>query len=268
MAPYSSEVSLSASLSTGRNKKYAYYHCFSPCDVRIKQEDAHSWFHYFLRSISLNESSYELLIEIIKHEFDKIDKQNGVGPKHREKLKNLEAKLLKIQELYIDGDLTKEEYQNHKKQLQNLISEVKDRQIQFSKKKEVFNLYKNGLKSMQNIENQYIKSDIDYKRRLIGSIFPEKFQFQQKKVRTADINPILHKIAQFNRVKHENKKKGQISEKRFVPVCSGSRTRTCDLRVMSPTSYLLLYPALWTAKIQNFSDIAIALRQSLPLHHA
>ena len=78
-------------------KKYAYYHCFSPCDVRIKQEDAHSWFQYFLRSISLDDSSYELLVEIIKNEFDKIDKQNGVGPKHREKLKNLEAKLLKIQ---------------------------------------------------------------------------------------------------------------------------------------------------------------------------
>ena len=25
---------------------------------------------------------------------------------------------------------------------------------------------------------------------------------------------------------------------------SGNRTRTCDLRVMSPTSYLLLYPAI------------------------
>lgn len=107
---------LSASLSTGRNKKYAYYHCFSPSDVRIKQEDAHSWFHYFLWSISLDESSYELLVEIIKNEFDKINKQNGVGPKQKEKLKNLEDKLLKIQELYIDGDLTKEEYQNHKKQ--------------------------------------------------------------------------------------------------------------------------------------------------------
>ncbi len=34
---------------------------------------------------------------------------------------------------------------------------------------------------------------------------------------------------------------------------SGNWTRTSDLRVMSPTSYLLLYPAIWTAKIQPFS---------------
>jgi hypothetical protein len=57
------------------------------------------------------------------------------------------------------------------------------------------------------IENQYFKSDLDNKRRLIGSIFPENFQFENKKVRTADINPILHKIAQFNRVNLKNKKR-------------------------------------------------------------
>ena len=27
--------------------------------------------------------------------------------------------------------------------------------------------------------------------------------------------------------------------------CSGDRTRTCDLRVMSPTSYQLLHPAMY-----------------------
>ena len=131
------------------------------------------------------------------------------------KLKNLEEKLIKVQDLFIDGDLTKEEYQNHKKNIENLINEVKDRQIQFSKKNEVFDLYKNGLKSMQNIENQYIKSDVEFKRRLIGSIFPEKFQ--NKKVRTADINPILHKIAHFTRVNKENKKGTNLKNK----ICPG-----------------------------------------------
>ncbi|MGB0280303.1 MAG: hypothetical protein ACPGAA_05900, partial [Flavobacteriaceae bacterium] len=45
------------------------------------------------------------------------------------------------------------------------------------------------------------------KRRLIGSIFPENFQFENKKVRTADINPILDKIARFNSVNRKNKKR-------------------------------------------------------------
>ena len=38
-------------------------------------------------------------------------------------------------------------------------------------------------------------------------MLPEKFQFQNKKVRTADINPILQKIAHFNSVYRKNKKR-------------------------------------------------------------
>ena len=59
---------------------------------------------------------------------------------------------------------------------------------------------------------------MEFKRRFIGSIFPEKFQFQNKKVRTADINPILHKIAHFNRVNKENKKRDK-SQKQDLSRC-------------------------------------------------
>ncbi len=86
------------------------------------------------------------------------------------------------------------------------------------KKQEVFQLYKNGLKGLESIENQYIKSDLDNKRRLIGSIFPENFKFENKKVRTADINPILDKIAQFNRVNRKNKKRDK-SKKEDLSRC-------------------------------------------------
>ena len=119
----------------------------------------------------------------------------------------MEEKLLKIQDLYIDGDLSKEEYQKAKMRCQNLVNELKEKEKQLEKKQEVFLLYKNGLKGLESIENQYIKSDLDNKRRLIGSIFPKKFQFENKKVRTADINPILQKISHFNSVNRKNKKR-------------------------------------------------------------
>ena len=70
-------------------------------------------------------------------------------------------------------------------------------------------MYKNGLKGLESIENQYIKSDLDNKRRVIGSILPENFKFENKKVRTADINPILDKIAHFNSVNRKNKKRNK-----------------------------------------------------------
>jgi hypothetical protein len=53
---------------------------------------------------------------------------------------------------------------------------------------------------------------------LIGLIFPKKFQFENKKVRTADINPILYKIARFNRVNRKNKKRDK-SKKEDLSRC-------------------------------------------------
>ncbi len=42
---------------------------------------------------------------------------------------------------------------------------------------------------------------------------------------------------------------------------SGNWTRTSDLRVMSPTSYLLLYPAIW---VFNISFLAFNFRLIMP----
>jgi len=103
--------------------------------------------------------------------------------------------------------LSKEEYNKAKKRFQKLIDELKERESQLAKKQEVFKLYKDGLKSMENFDKQYLDSDIEHKRLLVGSIFPENFQFENKKVRTADINPILLKIASINKGLKENKKR-------------------------------------------------------------
>lgn len=198
---------LSASTSKGRNGYYSYYHCFSPCDVRIKKEDIDAWFESFLKSISLDKNAYTLLIKLIKEEFDKIDKDSAIGPKHYEKIKNLETKLEKIQDLYIDGDLNKEDYLKAKERYLNLLDELKQKEKQLAKKQEVFKVYQNGLKSMEDFDKQYLDSNIEHKRLLVGSIFPENFQFENEKVRTADINPILLKIASVNKGFQGNKKR-------------------------------------------------------------
>ncbi len=46
-------------------------------------------------------------------------------------------------------------------------------------------------------------------------------------------------------------------------LCSGNWTRTSDLRVMSPTSYLLLYPAIWKAKIQRIVGLIKTCRENI-----
>ncbi len=56
------------------------------------------------------------------------------------------------------------------------------------------------------MKNQYIKYEIEGKRQLLGSIFPKKLHFENKKVRTADVNPFFLKIASINAASRGKKK--------------------------------------------------------------
>jgi site-specific DNA recombinase len=198
---------LLASSSKGRSKYYSYYHCSKPCNTRYKAEDVESWFQSFLGSISLNENAQQLLFEIIKERIADQTKASRLGPQHFETVKNLEEKLVKLQDLYIDGVIDKNGYFKSKQRYESVLTELKEKEGQQNKTKDIINVYRNGLKRLNGIDSQFITSDIDHKRRLLGSMFPEKFQFEKNEVRTADINPLLLKIASINRGLQRNKKR-------------------------------------------------------------
>lgn len=64
-----------------------------------------------------------------------------------------------------------------------------------------------GLKKLSKFPTVFNNSNLERKHLLVGSMFPQKFQFEENKVRTEDINPILLKITSINRKLHGNKKK-------------------------------------------------------------
>ncbi len=217
---------LTASSSKGRSKHYTYYHCISPCNERYRLEDVNLWFADFLKSLSLEKPMQKIVVEIIK---DKLVSQSGkteLGPKHFEKVKNIEAKLIRLQDLYVEGNIEKSEYKIAKERYDNIHQELKSYEVEIKDKKRVFEIYESALKKLESIENQFNKSDIEGKRRIIGSIFPKKFQFENKKVRTADLNPLFLKISCINSLSQRTKKRtnskkmnlsGMVGDEGFEP---------------------------------------------------
>jgi hypothetical protein len=49
-----------------------------------------------------------LLLELFKEGFKEVGKENELGPKHHEQLAKQKDKLIRIQDMYIDGELSKE----------------------------------------------------------------------------------------------------------------------------------------------------------------
>lgn len=130
-----------------------------------------------------------------------------MGPKHYEKVKGIEDKLVRLQDLYIEGNIDKSEYKIAKERYDKIHQELKSNEVELEDKKRVIEIYENVLMKLKSIECQYNESGIEDKRRIIGSIFPKKFKFENKKVRTTDLNPLFLRIASINSLSQRTKKR-------------------------------------------------------------
>ncbi len=102
----------------------------------------------------------------------------------------------------------------------------------------VFDLHQKTLNKMENISEQYSNADIEGKRLLLGSIFPNKIHFENKKVRTADVNLIFIEINSI-KITYKGIKKRTSHFYRLVQKSDLRRIRTFDLLLRRQ----LLYPA-------------------------
>src|SRR5690606_24499785 len=62
-----------------------------------------------------------------------------------------------------------------------------------------------ALKYIENIPKMYSEGEINTRRSIIGSIFPEKLEFDGKTYRTTRMNVIANYIFQINNVLSQNK---------------------------------------------------------------
>ena len=217
---------LTASSSKGRSKHYTYYHCISPCNERYRLEEVDLWFADFLQSISLEKPIQKILVEMIKNQILIQSGKAELGPKHYEKVKNIEDKLVRLQDLYIEGNIEKSEYKIAKERYDIIHQELKSNEVELKDTKRIVEIYESVLSKLESIEYQYNASNIEDKRKIIGSIFPKKFQFENKKVRTADLNPLFLKISSINSLSQRTKKRtnskklnlsGMVGDEGFEP---------------------------------------------------
>jgi site-specific DNA recombinase len=198
---------LTASASKGRTQYYSYYHCVSPCKGRYTSEEVHQMVNGFLEDISFDKQFQELYFEIIKEKLSEDTKQKALGPKHYEHLKSIEDKIVKLQDLYIDGAMDKAGYESAKERYENVRAELKSKEATSEDSKKLVELYKTATEKFIAIGNQYNNANLEYKRKIIGSIFGKNIQFENKKVRTTNLNPILNEIVSINRGLRAKKKK-------------------------------------------------------------
>ena len=209
---------LTGSASKGRTKRYYYYHCIPSCGFRQKAEVANDVFEKTMRQFKLNETSMivkKLLLDnykkFVKNPFDE-KKQIA------KEIDKLNARLSVARNKLLSEIIDDEEYLDIKKECKEQI-EILERQLSKNDtdnaKINVDKSLDRALKYIENIPQMYSEGGIQTKRAIIGSIFPEKLQFDGKTYRTTRMNVIANCIFQINSELSSNKKRRSDKNNHF-----------------------------------------------------
>lgn len=187
---------LTGSKSRGRNKYYAYYHCFGACSQRFRAEDVNKEMISELKKFNPREEMLELYQNQLICEYKTQTAQKSESRRQiLNQLKELDKQLSYARELVstrkIEGDdfrAMKTEYSVKREKLEAKLSK------QHEYEDSVDSVLNKGLSSLLKLDRLYNDGDVEEKRKIIGSMYPEKLRFDGRQLRTNRVNVIAMRI--------------------------------------------------------------------------
>ena len=193
---------LTGSASKGRTNRYYYYHCVSSCGFRQKAEVANDIFEKGMRQFELNDTVSSIFRKLLLDNYKKFVK-NPFDEKKRivQEIEKLNTKLSVARNKLLSETIDDEEYLEIKKEYKERIESLEEQLSKDSsdnKKINIENSLDRALRYIESISKMYSEGEIHTKRNIIGSIFPEKLEFDGNTYRTARMNVIAKSIFQIN----------------------------------------------------------------------
>ena len=193
---------LTGSASKGRTNRYYYYHCIASCGFREQAGNANAIFENGLLQFELNDGIKNILKKLLLDNYKKFV-QSPMNEKKRisEEIDHLNAKLSIARNKLLSETIDDEEYLEIKKECKEKIERLEEQLSKDGLNTKKINIDKSldrALQSIVNIPKLYREGGISTKRAVIGSIFPEKLEFDGKTYRTARMNVIANHIFQAN----------------------------------------------------------------------
>ncbi|TCZ64586.1 recombinase family protein [Flaviaesturariibacter aridisoli] len=187
---------LTGSASKGRNGYHAYYHCNHCHEVRLRAAQVHDHVEAIFGEMKLSKNATALYKLMLSHLLKKQEVEK-VRPKEKieEDLRRNEERSRNIEDDYVDRKIDTETFNRmqlrFKAEREKLQAELAAQTKAESPYQE---LLKKGLALVGNLPALYGKADIQQKKDILGSIFPEKLLFSKNECRTARINEVLRLI--------------------------------------------------------------------------
>lgn len=234
------ERMLTGSASKGKmGNYYYYYHCSSPCGTRFKADTANDAFLKQLRYMSPKEGMVDVFIEAFIKDFN--NKTKAQNTERTNIIGEIDALNKRYQNALLknaDGEMADDDFQEVKKLTKGKI-EVLERRLNDLAVvgTEIKDLVASTLKKVANIDRRYENGDIEEKRLIVSSMFPDFLEFDGTQHRTPRLNSAIALIYQ-NNSKLQGKKNGtslsflDLSQE-VNPMVQNSNHFLADLRLLS-----------------------------------
>lgn len=187
---------LTGSASKGRSDYYHYYHCSSACGYRKKAEEVNSVFVEQLSEYALSEKAAEIFKAVILDVYsDTTQYRRDSRRQYIKQITDLNNKLTKARELLLNGDIDPADYKTIKTdtehEIEVLEAKLSEEDGKVAKLADIEPIVDSAIETLAQIHVMYCKSDTEKKRRIIGSIYPKKFTFEEIKDRTAEVKDVF-----------------------------------------------------------------------------
>lgn len=200
---------LTGSGSKGRNNIYYYYHCLSSCGFRFSAIEANELFEHELQKHELHPSMKDILRSTILKNYKRFSGKNFDRKKEIiEEIESLNNKMSIARDKLLSDKIDDEDYRLMKFECKERIEKLEEQLDRCGTSTESVSInsrLEKALSFIENISSLYRKGSIETKRSIIGSIFPEKLEFNGTTYRTARKNVFAEYIFQINNNLHEIK---------------------------------------------------------------
>ncbi|WP_083505346.1 recombinase family protein [Pedobacter ginsenosidimutans] len=211
---------LTSSASKGRKGIYFYYHCKYPCKARYNCDFINREFFQELEKFQPLPGRAELYRKIIADLGE--DDKRGFDVERKRLISEIAIQnnmLTKVRGMFLAEDIDQLEYKIMKgecdERILKLEAELKEFKHSVAVKLDLSKAVDDALIRLERITELYTLGDIEQKRYIIGSIFPEKWQILDLEGRTRITNPAARLIYLINR-DLEHKKTGKNVSKNYL----------------------------------------------------
>jgi site-specific DNA recombinase len=243
---------LTGSASKGHTKYYSYYHCTDGCSCRYRADNANTIFIIELKKYVPRPEMIDLFkITLSEAWYDQTNHLQDDCKQLRLQIKESKEKISYIRDLLSSKQIEPADFREMKTEYSNKLEKLEAKLSTSNHDKiDINDLLDKGINNLLKLEYLYETADIEKKREIISSMYPEKMTFDGFAVRTNRINEAARLIYSMNMGYSENKNRTsgnnsslscEVGMARFELATSWSQTRRDNRATLHPELLKLYY---------------------------